>query len=135
MTFLRSFAIVLVLLFYVQFIHAQSNVQTINPTFTTIDVPGAAYTNASGINRDGDIVGSYGQDTSTDAHGFLYSNGLFSYFDYPDGQNWTIPRGLNDSQLIVGYADHNPVTGFLYDGTSFTTLKDGSNSATFSEGI
>ena len=82
-------------------------------------------------------MGSYGQNTSNDAHGFLYSNSAFTYFDYP-GQSITVPTGINDSNLIVGY-DTNPgsgtVTGFLYDGASFTTVKDGINSATFALGI
>src|SRR4051794_18526007 len=36
-------------------------------TFTTIDVPGAAFTGVSGINTRGDIVGAY------DGHGYLLS--------------------------------------------------------------
>src|SRR5207302_2135918 len=45
------------------------------------------------------------------------------------------PLGINDSGLIVGHAGQNPVFGFLYDGTSFTTLQDGNKTATFSTGI
>jgi hypothetical protein len=40
--------------------------------FTTIDVPGAVLTEASGINPRGDIVGDY-IDSSGNDHGFLLS--------------------------------------------------------------
>ena len=79
-------------------------------------------------------MGNYGTDTSIDAHGFLYHDGVFTYFDYP-GEPTTVPTGINDYGLIVGAAGKNPVVGFLYDGTTFTTLKDGSSSATYAIGI
>jgi len=41
------------------------------PSFTTINVPGAFYTNPSGINTQGDIVGGYGGF----GHGFLPEQG------------------------------------------------------------
>jgi uncharacterized membrane protein len=132
MTFPRSFAFAL-LLSMCPTLHAQNDI-TAQLTFTTIDVPGAGYTNASGINTTGAIVGSYGQDTGIDSHGFLYMNGTFTYFDYP-GDSFTIPLGINDSGLIVGHAGRNPVMGFLYDGTTFTTITHGNDSATYSDGI
>jgi len=107
-----------------------ANVAQANVTFTTIDVPGANYTGVWGINSAGDMVGNYGQDTNQDSHGFLYSNGTFTYFDYP-GQVVTLPHGINDSGIIAGKAGQNPVVGFTYDGTNFTTVKHGSDSATF----
>jgi hypothetical protein len=111
-----------------------ANVAQANVTFTTIDVPGANYTGVWGINSVGDMVGNYGQDTSQDSHGFLYSNGAFTFFDYP-GQVVTLPRGINDFGIIAGEAGQNTVVGFTYDGTSFTTVKHGSDSATFVDGI
>jgi uncharacterized membrane protein len=47
----------------------------------------------------------------------------------------TVARGVNDSGLIVGYRGKNPVFGFLYDGTTFTTIQHGSDSATYADGI
>ena len=41
-------------------------------TFTTIDVPGALFTLAAGINPEGDIVGQYMSADRT-THGFLLS--------------------------------------------------------------
>lgn len=111
-----------------------NNIRTINPTFTTIDVPGAGYTGALAINKNGDIVGDYGQDTNSGAHGFLYSAGVFTYFDYP-GSTVTVPLGINDSGLIAGYTGMNPVYGFLFDGATFINLQNGTNSATFASGI
>src|SRR5207247_6259360 len=104
---------------------AQTVIPDDNITFTTIDVHGAGYTGVWAINTAGDMVGNYGQDTNVDSHGFLYSNGAFTYFDYP-GENVTIPRGINDSGMIVGYRGKNPVFGFLYDGTTFSTIQHGS---------
>jgi probable HAF family extracellular repeat protein len=97
-------------------------------------VPGAQYTNATAINNLGQVVGNYGQDTSSDSHGFLYSNGVFTYFDYP-GQIVTVPMGINSLGLIVGHAGEAPVFGFLYDGSKFSNIDVGQNSATFSDGI
>src|SRR5262249_50411162 len=51
---------------------AQPSPETLNLTFTTIVVPGAAYTNIWGINTAGDMVGNYGQNAAVDSHGFKY---------------------------------------------------------------
>jgi uncharacterized membrane protein len=116
--------------------HSSSFVTDANITFTTITVPGAGYTGVWAINKTGEMVGSYGMNINggNDAHGFLYRNGTFTYFDYP-GQSVTVPSGINDSGLIVGYAGRGLVRGFLYNETTFTTLRDGSDSATFAMGI
>jgi hypothetical protein len=117
--------------------NSSSVVSAANITFTTITVPGAGYTGIFDINTAGVMVGNYGQNISTDSHGFTYSNGTFTYFDYP-GQNETVPGGINDSGLIVGYATSAGSTflrGFSYNGTTFTTLRDGSNTATYTTSI
>lgn len=111
-----------------------ARIVTIHPTFTTIDVPGAVYTQALAINTSGDIVGNYGQDSASDSAGFLARNGAFTYFGYP-GQAVTVPLGINDFGVIVGHAGQFPVLGFLYDGIKFTTLQDGADTATFASGI
>src|SRR5690349_9969647 len=109
-------------------------IKTIFPTFTTIDVPGAAYTEPAAINTAGDIVGSFGQNTSSDSTGFLLKSGVFTFFSYP-GANVTNAYGINDSDIIVGHAGQFPVVGFVYDGVKFTTLQDGADSATVASGI
>lgn len=136
MTSLRTFTFPLLLALCVSRMFAQTNlaIPDAHLTFTTIDVPGAVFTGVWGINSGGDTVGNYGQDTSSDSHGFLYRNGIFSFFDYP-GANVTVPLGINDFGMIVGHTGQNPVLGFLYDGVTFTTLQAGNNSATFASGL
>ena len=80
-------------------------------TFTPIDVPGAFFTEALGINPRGQIVGSYSD--STGEHGFLYDRGVFTTID-PPGTSFTIARGINPSGQIVGsYFDSTEGHGFL----------------------
>ena len=66
------------------------------PSFTTIDFPGATYTQASGINPKGEIVGFYA-DTGGTLHGFLLSKGGFTSIDFPGAINtlnfWNTPGG------------------------------------------
>jgi len=113
---------------------AEPAIKTIHPTFTTIDVPGAGYTGLWGINKTGEMVGNYGENIDADSGGFTYFNGVFAYFNYP-GETVTVPEGINDSGLIVGSAGQDPVVGFLYDGTNFTTITDGTGGGTFARGI
>ena len=112
----------------------RSNVKNITPTFTTIDVPGAADTGVSGINTPGEMVGSYTYSKDGDSHGFSVTNGTFAFFDYP-GAVSTRPNGINDSGLIVGFDGDFFDNGFLYDGTTFTDVIDGQNTRTFVWGI
>ena len=51
-------------------------------TFSSIDYPGATLTIAYGVNRSGEIVGTY-NDVSNVTHGFLLSGGTFTTVDYP----------------------------------------------------
>src|SRR5262245_31307596 len=71
---------------------ATSNVLAQDPTFTTIDFPGATFTNALGINPRGDIVGFYTLSGTT--HGFLRSGGQFTSIDFP-GATLTNAMGIN----------------------------------------
>src|SRR6266446_4725326 len=52
-------------------------------SFTQLDVPGATYTFANGINDAGQIVGDAGYRTG--APGFLYTGGSFTQLDLPAG--------------------------------------------------
>ena len=74
--------------------------------FTTIDAPaGATYTNVTGINPRGEIVGRYTVDGVT--HGYLLSGGQFSAFDYP-GVTFTGATAISPNGDIVGrYLDAN----------------------------
>jgi probable HAF family extracellular repeat protein len=115
-----------------------ANVTTIDPTFITIDVPGAAVTGVAGINTSGVMVGDFGQsDYRQPLHGFKYANGVFTYFDYP-GAVSTQPTAINDLGVIAGIeGDGYNIfdRGFTYDGTTFTAIKVGANTRTFIWGI
>jgi probable HAF family extracellular repeat protein len=78
-------------------------------TYTQIDVPGAAVTLATGINKAGEIVGSYVD--ALGGHGFLLQNGVFTTIDYP-GVQYSYAERLNDKGQIVGLAE--PI-GYVYD--------------------
>lgn len=70
--------------------------------FSTIDVPGAIFTVAGGINDSGDIVGWYAFPTSpAQRHGFLLQDGIFTFFD-PPGSTFTNLLSINERGDIVG---------------------------------
>ena len=54
------------------------------PTFTTIDLPGAKFTGAFGINSAGKISGFYG-DATGKTRGFLLNRGEFTSIEFPRG--------------------------------------------------
>jgi uncharacterized membrane protein len=68
--------------------------------FSSIDVPGATSTFASGLNSRGDIAGNF-RDASNKSRGYLLSDGVLTTFDYP-GAVYTDARGINARGEIVG---------------------------------
>ena len=79
--------------------------------FTTIDVPGASFTQALGINPKGDVVGSY--LNAAGLHGFLLSKGAFTAIDVP-GASFTQALGINPKGDVVGvYSNATGTHGFL----------------------
>jgi uncharacterized membrane protein len=100
--------------------------RTANLAFTTIDVPGATSTAASGINPDGDIVGRYTDPAGKD-HGFLLRHGDFTSIDFPGADLFTKAAGINPRGDIVGnYAlasEPNTVRhGYLLSEGRFTSI-------------
>jgi probable HAF family extracellular repeat protein len=87
--------------------------------FTVIDVPGAANTEASGINDRGQIVGVF-FDASGAAHGFVLENGLFTLID-ADAGGPTLVSGINNRGQIVGTTGFPP-RGFLFENGAFTVI-------------
>jgi hypothetical protein len=67
---------------------------------SSIDVPGAALTQALGINDRGAIVGLYKSSDGV-GHGFLLRYGDFISINYP-GAAYTDARGINAQGDIVG---------------------------------
>jgi uncharacterized membrane protein len=100
--------------------------------FLTIDVPfaDATTTAPTAINNVGQLVGYYFDNKVTASfpnghtHGFIYDNGVFSAFDFPDGLA-TLPTDINDHKQILGiYGDANFVgRSFLFQDGSFTSLE------------
>jgi hypothetical protein len=84
--------------------------------FTTIEVPGATFTQAMGIGPGGDVVGAY--VSGGVVRGFLLSRGAFTTIEFP-GASSTVARGIGPSGEIVGTfrfpTDVSPVAerGFL----------------------
>lgn len=92
--------------------------------FTVIDVPGAAQTEANGINRAGWIVGGF-EDAGRKWHGYLRSaTGAFTFIDVP-GARYTYARGINDAGQIVGFFfDADKSHGFLRTADGRLTIID-----------
>ena len=106
--------------------------------FTTLDVPGATSTGASGINDLGQIVGGYSNPDTT-VHGFLLSSGGYTTLDVP-GALGTLPLGINDLGQIVGtYSNDGPgpsrIHGFLLSDGGYTTIDVPGSTLTRAYGI
>src|SRR5438046_2675781 len=75
-------------------------------TFTQIDIPGAAFTSAFGINDAGQIVGSFLD--ATGEHAFLDTAGTFLQINFPGVLFSTGAFGINDAGQIVGRFSASP---------------------------
>ena len=82
--------------------------------FTVIDVPGAADTDALGINDAGQIVGAYFDSNSGVWHGFLRdAAGMITTIDVPRA-SYTAAYGITNAGQIVGtFQDAFLLHGFL----------------------
>jgi len=122
--------------------------------YTSLTVPGADDTYATGINNAGQVVGYF--ETYRGAEGFLYSGGVYtilSEFDsstlainnlgqvlgesaiYENGiytplnlrvlGDFVIPTGINDNQQIVGTTlSVFPSAGVIYSNMTYTILNE-----------
>ena len=68
--------------------------------FTALNPPGASSAIATGINKNGNVVGFLTNGTST--VGFLLQNNTYTEFDFPNSTN-TQPFGINSTNNIVGF--------------------------------
>jgi uncharacterized membrane protein len=110
-------------------------------SYSSIDVPGATYTSAFGINSAGQIVGFY-YDSAGGYHGFIDSNGTFTTLNYPAAPDSTSLQGINDKGDIVGYfsdpaARFFTLDAFLYASGVFSliTVPGATNQWTVASGI
>lgn len=104
------------------------------PTFTTIDFPGAIFTDGVGINRFGDIVGHY-VDASGIDHGYLLHKGSFTTVDFPGGEAGHV-HDINSSGTIVGlYYTGKRYHGFVLNGRAYTGIDFPGAQSTRANGI
>jgi uncharacterized membrane protein len=90
-------------------------------TVSQIDGPGATFTDASGINNRGEIVGSFGD--AQGLHGYVFRRGAFTTLDVPVQGALTIAIGINDRGQITGtYRSQGLFHGFLWDRGTFTDI-------------
>ena len=86
-----------------------------------IDAPGATFTDASGINNRGEIVGSF-QD-GQGFHGYVFRQGEFTVLDAPVQGALTIALGNNDRGQVVGaYRSQGLFHGFVWERGTFTDI-------------
>ena len=92
-------------------------------TFTSIDCPGYAYTQALGTNDSGTIVGTC-EDQNGNVSGYLLRHGAFSIID-PPGAVYTEAWDVNNLGIVVGdyIGEDGLFHGFLYRDGQFTTIE------------
>ncbi len=106
--------------------------------FTSIDVPGATFTGAFGINSEGDIVGHFGVPPTGRMNGYMLRNGSFTTYAHPDAEaanKMSCGFGINPEGEIVGhYQDTVGIHGFLLSDSGFTSIDipDGKNLQAYS---
>jgi probable HAF family extracellular repeat protein len=99
---------------------ASSNLPAQNG-FDTIDVPGAASTQAWGINTRGDTVGFYANADKVN-HGFLLSRGRFTTIDIP-GASSTLANGISPrGDIVAEYTLNGVLHGVLLVGVTSTPI-------------
>ena len=72
--------------------------------FITLAFPGAAMTQALGVNDSDEVVGAYttGSGNAAVTHGFVWRHGTFTTVDIPGASSTTI-NGVNDENDLVGF--------------------------------
>jgi len=106
---------------------ALGNAYAVGYSYTSLDYPGASYTQAFGINDGGTIVGVY-KDASGLNHGFSLSGGTYTPINYPGALDspigGTLLGGVNDAGTIVGtYFDASALPhGFSLSGGTYTPI-------------
>jgi probable HAF family extracellular repeat protein len=104
-----------------------------------IDVPGATFTVAYGINDRGDVVGVFNEFDldGLQNRGFVANDGGFTTIEVPEAF-YTLATGINNRRQIVGvFSEENGaiVHGYLYRRGHFTTIDFPGASVTVVTGI
>lgn len=92
-----------------------------SPAYSSLDFPGATFTAASGINAEGEVVGTY-VDAAGKAHGFLLQGWRWTSIDYPGALSTSL-RGINERGDIVG--THTDTAGLPGGGSNGFLLQRG----------
>lgn len=101
----------------------------INGTFTTISPPGAASTQANGINDKGVVVGSY-VDSAGATHGFMLNGKKYTTLDCPGctyNGGYSVAWSINNSGVIAVYGLNSTGSSYI----SFTTKNNGKTYKSF----
>jgi probable HAF family extracellular repeat protein len=105
-------------------------------TYSNIDLPGAIFTEVSGINNSGRMVGAFANSDGI-LHGYLTDGqGDLTTIDFP-GATQTFGIGLNSrGDVVGGYIDADGNThGFLLKDESFSSVDFPNAPVTFALGI
>ena len=91
--------------------------------FTTLDVPGAQYTFANGINYPGAVRVDYVTELALASPGFVDSGGTYTTLEYPGSgeSNDTTGVQINDSGVVIGKFN---TVAFSYSGGSGGTYTE-----------
>jgi probable HAF family extracellular repeat protein len=102
---------------------ATASAQTTSYSYQKIRVPGSLYTDATGINNDGKVVGSY-RDGNGDWHGYMFDENGYTTIDYP-GAVETYLIGISPDNKLLGSqapALGGPYHAFILENGVFTSF-------------
>ena len=92
-----------------------------NFRFQNVDVPGAPFTLAGGINNLGQIAGFF-RDSSGVVHGYVQDGDDIREITFP-GARKTFPSAINNAGTVAGsYSDGKTFHGFILEHGVFTSI-------------
>ncbi|MGO8794876.1 MAG: hypothetical protein ACLQLC_08645 [Candidatus Sulfotelmatobacter sp.] len=99
-----------------------------NPTqpWSKISIPGAAYVVAFGINKLGQVAGTFGYSSTGTQYGFLQSspyNGTPTQLSDPDANGFTLATGVNkNGEVVAWWGDaNNYIESSSYEGGAWVS--------------
>ena len=105
-------------------LHVTTHKGVTTESYQAVNVPGAPEQLADGVNKAGQIVGEY-LDNSGTYHGWEFSGGTYTTIDVPfSGATGTGAGGINDSGEIVGFWDGSGIAqhGFTLIGGTYSSF-------------
>ena len=97
----------------------------ISYTFTTIQYPGATYTNLDRINDRGEIlVETQGGSVNANGATFLYQNGTFTNLNLSESAgNFATAVGIDNAGQVLGNTgSYSGIQNWIYQNGTFTNL-------------